>query len=249
MTLAELGVTDRVPKMKTLIQKAQNHIRDDCFAIRQTLPEKGEGMSAADPNANQWHALPCDSPLVTYALLLAGVRDDSVKRSVERLQAYWSSEKGWFCDFFFVQGHRKKYRIGCPMAGLMALQVFSQSMKLKESQAAKNAYAPLQFHRDLGKSLYYFGRGKKFWTLKYPFVWYNGLYLADVLTRFDFLKGDLLVQELIDWIEGMQDENGRFKPTSMFLSYRGWDFANKKEPSPWITFLCCRILKRWYNAI
>lgn len=58
------------------------------------------------------------------------------------------------------------------------------------------------------------------------------MYLADVLTRFDFLKKEKLVKELIDWIEKSQDENGRFKPTSMFIDYKGWGFANKKESSP-----------------
>jgi hypothetical protein len=133
------------------------------------------------------------------------------------------------------------------MAGLMALRVFSQLDALRESAAAKNAFAPLKFHREFGKTLYYFGRSQKFWTLKYPFVWYNALYLADVLTRFDFLKGDPLVKEIVSWIESSQDHEGKFTPTSMYMAYKGWDFADKKAPSPWITFLCCRVLKRWYT--
>ena len=98
---------------------------------------------------------------------------------------------------------------------------------LRESDYSRNAFQTLKFHRDYGKTIYYFGRSKKFWTLKYPFVWYNALYLADVLTRFDFLRDDLLVQELIDWIEHSQDEQGRFRPTSMYMEYKGWDFADK----------------------
>lgn len=73
------------------------------------------------------------------------------------------------------------------------------------------------------------------------------MYLADVLTRFDFLKDEPVVKELIDWIIDSQDENGRFKPTSVFMNYKGWDFADKKNSSPWITFLCCRILKQYYD--
>ena len=84
------------------------------------------------------------------------------------------------------------------MAGLMALQVFSRIPELKESEFARNACAPIKFHKDSGKSLYYFGRSKKFWTLKYPFVWYNALYLAGVLTRFESLKNYELVKELIE---------------------------------------------------
>ncbi len=133
------------------------------------------------------------------------------------------------------------------MAGLMALEVFSQIPELKESNYSINAYEPIRFHREYGKTMYYFGRSKKFWTLKYPFMWYNALYLAEILSRFDFLKDDELLKEIIEWIESLQDEAGRFKPTSMFMPYKGWDFANKKEPSPWMTYLCCNILKRYYS--
>ena len=91
------------------------------------------------------------------------------------------------------------------------------------------------------------GRSKRFWRLKYPFVWYNALYVADVLSRFTHLKDEILLREMVEWILESQDENGRFAPTSMFLHYKDWDFSNKKEPSPWITYLCCRILKRYYS--
>ena len=191
--------------------------------------------------------MPCDSPLITYALLLLGHNDEQVRKSTESTKKYGETKQGWFCFFFFVESQFKKHQTGCPMAGLMALQVFSQVPEVKESVFAQNAYEPIKFHREFGKSIYFFGRSKKFWTFKYPFVWYNALYLADVLTRFDFLKDEELVKKLIEWIEESQDENGRFKPTSIFLPYKNWDFGNKKEPSPWITFLCCRILKRWYG--
>ncbi len=130
---------------------------------------------------------------------------------------------------------------------MQALDIFSRIPELRESSYSKNAYAPIKFHKDFGKALYYFERSKKFWTYKYPFVWYNALYLADVLTRFDSLKKEKVVEELVDWIIHSQDDNGRFKPTSVFMNYKGWDFADKKNPSPWITFLCCRILKQYFN--
>ena len=57
----------------------------------------------------------------------------------------------------------------------------------------------------------------------------------------------MLLKEIIDWILASQDEDGRFKPTSMFMHYKNWDFADKKENSPWITYLCCKILKQYYS--
>jgi hypothetical protein len=34
---------------------------------------------------------------------------------------------------------------------------------------------------------------------------------------------------------------GRFTATSMYHSWKGWSFADKKNPSPWLTFLAQRI--------
>jgi hypothetical protein len=198
-------------------------------------------------NSCIWHISPCNSPVITSAFLQLGIRNQQVEKAVEALWERWIDEKGWFCHFFFVESQFKKLQIGCPVAGLMALEVFSRIPTLKDSFQAKNAFQPIAFHKDYGKTLYYFGRSRKFWTFKYPFVWYNALYLADVVTRFDWLKEEPVVQELIDWIVQAQTVESRFKPTSMFQHYKGWDFANKKEPSPWITFLCCRILKQFYH--
>jgi hypothetical protein len=129
----------------------------------------------------------------------------------------------------------------------MALDVFSEQPELSKSNENKNAFEPLKFHKEYGKSLYYFGRSKKFFTLKYPFVWYNALYMADVLTRFEIFKNELIVKELVEWIQSLQDQESKYKPTSIFMEYKDWDFSNKKEASPWITFLCYRILKRYFQ--
>lgn len=248
--LADFGFKARDQGISAIVAKATKHIDQGMFAVRGALPErtkKGEKFEKPPLDFDEWHASPCNSPLITYSLLSMGVNRANVKLSIDRLVEEWSTEKGWFCHFHFVDGLHKKLQVGCQMAGLMALEVFSLLPEYKESKYAKNAYFPLRFHRDYGKTMYYFGRSKKFWTMKYPFVWYNALYLAEVLTRFQFLKGDELIEELIEWIERSQNNEGRFTPTSMYMIFKGWDFANKKEPSPWITFLCCRILKRYYG--
>ncbi len=246
-TLVEFGIHAHDPLLVPVIDKVFQHFENGNFAIRQTLPKKGKGFGKPDPSADEWHAMPCDSPLITYSLARAGMRHALVSQNVQNLKQHWRTNQGWFCHFFFVEGQYKKLNIGCPMAGLLALQVFSLFPDLDGSVYAQNAYAPVRYHRDSGKSLYYFGRSKKFRTFKYPFVWYNALYLADVLTRFTFLKNDPLVVELVQWIEKAQDADGRFKPTSMFRFYKDWDFADKKQPSPWITLLCCRILRQYYG--
>lgn len=245
--LADFGLTQSDPGLATIVRKAQAHLCDGMFAVRGGEPvrQKGERYSAPDPKTEVWHAAPCNSPMISYALLRVGARGGPVMATVDKLASRWATEQGWFCHYFFVDGLFKKLGAGCPMAGLMALEVFSEIPALKESRQAQNAAAPLLYHRQYGKTLYYFGRSKRFWTLKYPFVWYNALYLAEVLTRFAFLRREPLVQELVSWLESQQDAQGRFTPTSIFQAYKGWDFADKKSPSPWITFVCHRILRRW----
>lgn len=243
--LADFGININDPGIEKIINTVISHEESGMYAIRQQLPEKS--YIKADPKADEWHAQPCDSPLITYCLKEMGWEDKKLDRNIKLIRDKWNNTEGWFCFFFFVEGQYKKLKIGCPMAGMMALEVFSTIAELKESIYAQNAFAPLKFHYEHRKSVYYFGRSKKFWTTKYPFIWYNALYMADVLSHFDFCKNEPMVIELIEWIINQQDEQGRYTPTSMFQAYKGWDFSNKKEPSPWITYLCCRILKRYFG--
>lgn len=240
--LADLGFTNKDIRIQQIIDKAIEHKENGLFSIRQTLPVKG-----SITGTEEWHALPCDSTILTYILLKLGVNNDLTVKNIEYIKEKWTTNQGWFCYLSFVNGQYKRLQIGCPMAGLMALEVFSLIPELKESMYSHNAYEPLRFHKEYGQSLYYFGRSKKFWTLKYPFVWYNALYLADVLTRFDFIKEEPLLKDLIAWIEESQTKEGKFIANSMYTNYKDWDFADKKLPSPWITYLCCRILKRYYK--
>ena len=248
--LADFGLGQEDLDLSVTAEKAMEHVIEDMFAIRGDLPDKPskkEKYEKPDLKADVWHVSPCNSPAITAALIALGVQSESLEVAVMALKNRWMDSIGWFCHFFFVESQHKKLQVGCPVAGLMALDVFSRIPDLKESDHARRAFEPIRFHKDYGKTLYYFGRSMKFWTLKYPFVWYNALYLADVLTRFDFPRDEELLNELVEWIIASQDEQGRFKPTSIFMEYRNWDFSNKKEASPWITFLACRVLKQYYG--
>jgi hypothetical protein len=170
--LTDFGLTIEDREMKGIAKIATKHVENGLFAIRQELPEKGKGYKNPDPNTNEWYALPCDLPLITYSLLSLGYNTPAVMQSVDIIKEKWKDVKGWFCYFFFVDSLFRKLQIGCQMAGLMALEVFSKIPELKESKYAKNAYEPVRFHREYGETMYYFGCSRKFWTFKYPYVWY-----------------------------------------------------------------------------
>jgi hypothetical protein len=68
--------------------------------------------------------------------------------------------------------------------------------------------------------------------------------VADVLSRCPFVYDDPRFQEMVDAITNQADENGRYTPNSMYMAWKKWGFADKKRPSPWITFLAAHIQKR-----
>jgi hypothetical protein len=94
------------------------------------------------------------------------------------------------------------------------------------------------------RKLYLFGIGTDFRKLKYPLVWYNVLHVVEVLSRFPFVHGDARYQEMVGTITSQADTEGRYTASSMYMAWRGWSFADKKKPSPWLTFLVLRMLRR-----
>lgn len=59
---------------------------------------------------------------------------------IELLEEKGDTLIGWFYNLPFVNGQFKKEQIGCPMAGMAALEVFSLNDDLKESKYSQNAY-------------------------------------------------------------------------------------------------------------
>ncbi len=54
-------------------------------------------------------------------------------------------------------------------------------------------------------------------------------------------------REMVETITVQADEEGRYTANSMYRAWQGWSFANKKKPSPWLTFLVLRMVKRLHN--
>jgi hypothetical protein len=99
-----------------------------------------------------------------------------------------------------------------------------------------------QKSRELHPYLFYMGTD--FRKIKTPFIWYDILHVLDVLSQFDWLKNDSRIKEMIDIVTSKANNEGKFIPESIWMAWKGWDFAQKKEPSRWLTFLVLRIIKR-----
>ncbi|UCC62875.1 MAG: hypothetical protein JSV36_19345, partial [Anaerolineae bacterium] len=72
---------------------------------------------------------------------------------------------------------------------------------------------------------------------------------VDVLSRFSFVHADPRFQEMVKSITAQADENGRYIASSMYRAWKGWSFADKKNPSPWLAFLVRRVQKRMGWAV
>lgn len=196
-----------------------------------------------------WAWLLCDAPTLLYALLALGLDDDPrVQRAVEHLLSA-VDENGWRCKgassigAFRGPGRRDD---PCPIVNVYALKVLAQRPNLLDSPAARLGAEMLLSHwaHAWDHKLFMFGVGSNFRKLKYPFVWYDSLHVVDVLSRFPFVRADARFKELVTTIAVQADTAGRYTATSMYTAWKGWSFADKKQPSPWLTFLVYRVLAR-----
>ena len=80
--------------------------------------------------------------------------------------------------------------------------------------------------------------------LKYPYVWYDILHVADVLSRFPVASADPRLAEMVAEITAQSDGEGRYVAGSMYRAWKDWSFADKKNVSPWLTMLVLRIQHR-----
>jgi hypothetical protein len=132
----------------------------------------------------------------------------------------------------------------CPYATLVMLRLFNLLDGYEEEKRAAVECLLGLWERSRETHPYMFYMGEDFRKLKAPSFWYDILSVADVLSLTRAARGDRRFEEMLDVIRGKGDGEGRFRAESVYLSWKGWDFAQKKEPSAWITYYANRIFER-----
>jgi hypothetical protein len=242
-TLADFGVQADV--MIAAIEAVMAHQSDEGAFQSVTLVPKAFGGTGEE----MWTWMLCDAPTLLYALLAFGQGDDSrVKRAEDHLVGL-VDDNGWRCvaapELGKFRGPGRKAD-PCPIANVYALKALAQIPALLDSPATRTGAEMLLWHweHQTERKIYMFGIGGDFRKLKYPFVWYDILHVVDVLSRFPFVQADPRFRDMVETITAQADQNGRYTATSMYRAWKGWSFADKKSPSPWLTFLVLRVLKR-----
>jgi hypothetical protein len=174
--------------------------------------------------------------------------DPKIRKGVSTL-AGLARANGWPCaaapELGKFRGPGRK-EDPCPLANLLMLKVLADDSTLCKGPAVQSgvdAALGLWASRKTRKA-YLFGIGTDFHKLKAPLIWYDILHVLDVLSRFPAVRKDQRYRQMVRVLESKADPEGRFRPESVWLAWKGWEFADKKQPSRWITLLAQRILIR-----
>jgi len=249
-TLADFGVRLDDPGMAVAIEAVMTHQSPQgAFQTLVNVP-KAFGGTGED----MWTWMLCDAPTLLYALWAMGLSDDPrVKRAVGHLVSL-VDDNGWRCVAASELGKFKgpgRRSDPCPIVNVFALKALAQVPELLDSTAARTGAEMLLWHWEHQgeRKIFMFGIGTDFRKLKYPFVWYDILHVLEVLSRFPFVHADPRFQEMVETITAQADDEGRYTAGSMYRAWKGWSFADKKHPSPWITFLVLRLQKRMVSCL
>ncbi len=244
-TLADFGVRADDPGMRPALDAVLAHrSKAGMFQSVVNIPKNFGGTGE-----DMWTWVLCDSPTLLYSLLAMGLGDDDrVQQALAHLVGL-VDEVGWRCKGAPSIGKFKgpgRRADPCPIANVYALKALAQVPDLLESETARAGVEMLLSHwaHEWDHKLFMFGVGSRYRKLKYPFVWYDILHVVEVLSHFPAAHSDPRFSDMLDTITTQADEAGRYTATSMYRAWKGWSFADKKQPSPWLTFLALRIGKR-----
>jgi len=174
-------------------------------------------------------------------------------------------ENGWHCtgapEIGKFRGPGKRAD-PCPIANVLALKALARVPALhraagidsgaemllahwESSQVARGAHGGSGSETSLTTTKpYLFGCGSDYRKLKYPFVWYDILHVLEALSPYPFVHSDPRFQDMLTAATSQADGDGRYTAGAMYMPWKGWSFADKKQRSPWLTFLVLRIQRR-----
>ncbi len=244
--LADLGLKREDPGMAQIVTALMQHQSPEGAFESLLLVPVAFGGSGVETLS--W--MLCDSPTVLHALLRFGVEDDhpAITQALVHL-ASLIQENGWPCtastEFGGFRGPGRKDD-PCPYATLIAVKALSASKDARFQAAIADGAEMLLHHwENQGeRKQYMFGIGSTYRQPKAPFIWYDILHVLDTLSRIHAVHTDPRYLEMLGELSAAQDEHGCFKAGSVWMAWKDWEFGQKKAPSPWITLLALRIIKR-----
>jgi len=243
--LLDIGLDAGVPEIQTAIEKIMEN--KDNNGVYKSLTNIPKHFGGSGEDTFGWCL--CDAPLLLFALVRAGVDyEKHIKQGVDYLVGV-HTDYGFPCtvspEFGKFRGPGRKDD-PCPYASLIMLKLLSAIPEYRESEVALKAASSLLslWENSLERHPYMFYMGTDFRKLKAPAMWYDIVSVVDVLSHFESVKSDFRFVEMLTMIKSKQDSNGFYTPEAVYQKFKGWDFGQKKSPSPYLTYLCCRTIGR-----
>lgn len=193
----------------------------------------------------------CISSIALSGLVRLGYGDDPrIKSHLEMVLGTQRLDGGWHCTAARAIGGRLQDAESCPMDNLNILMLLGQYPAYRTQKRLDGAIELLLTHwarqaehwRPMG-----FGIGSEFLQLKYPAIKYGILRVLDVLSFYPYALKDPRFREMLSVVQAKAIA-GRYTAESTVKTFQGLDFAQKKEPSRWLTFFINRIEKRLADA-
>ena len=247
--LADLGLTIEDPGIATIAERVlAQAAAPGPFRVLMNIPAHFGG-SGSDQLA--W-AL-CDAPLSLYALARFGLAGQPALQRAADFLTSLARPNGWPCavspELGRFRGPGRK-EDPCPFANLIMLQALTVLPGYTGHPAARAGVeaALSAWANRRAAHPYMFFMGSDFCKLKAPLVWYDLLHVTDVLSRFPEAQKDPRFTDMLALLRQKADSQGRFTPESVWLSWKDWEFGQKKIPSRWLTFLAQRICSSMLRA-
>jgi len=243
--LLDIGLGADTPEIMTAIAQIMQH--KDRLGVYQSKTNIPPHYGGKGEDVFGWCL--CDAPLLLLALKKAGVDfERHIKQGVDYLVGLFR-EQGFPCvvseEHGLFRGPGRKDDC-CPNATLCMLRLLAEVDEYRNSPAADAGVECLLslWENSLTRHPFMFYMGTDFRKLKAPALWYDIVGVTDCLSRFEQAKADPRFLEMVELIRSKQDTNGMFTPESVYQKCKAWDFGQKKAVSPYLTYLCIRILER-----
>ena len=246
--LADLGFTVQDHDIETIAHKVLEH--QSASGPLQVLMNISPAYGGT--GMDQWAWALCDAPLLLYALVRFGLKDQpEVIKGIDHLLTL-QRNNGWPCAVSPEVGTwRGPGRKGdpCPYANLIMLQLLSALPDRIDSPEARIGAETAVALWDVRSAQhpYMFYMGTDFCKLKAPLVWYDIIHVLDVLARLPYLRDDPRLLDIWQVVQNKPVSDGMYIPESIYQAWKGWDFAQKKTSSAYLTHVIERIAKQLQN--
>ena len=248
--LADLGIQMSDTRMEKIFNQILAHQSvEGPFEVILNIPAVfgGSGKDA-------WCWTLCDAPLLLWCMATMGlINDERIEKGIRYLVDL-VRENGWPCASSPSLGKFHgpgKMEDPCPYANLLMLKLLGIFDEYRGSeQANKGVQTALWlWEHSQNQHPYLFRMGDDFRKLKAPLIWYDILHLADVLSYFPQIYEDKRFLKILSIMHNKANPSCTYTPESVWMKWKGWEFAQKKVPSRWVTLIIARIEKRIHTGV